>query len=219
MSESIDINRIVINDSSIQKRSKPCNYLFSNEKETINKEEEEDNKLKLVEVISESLKDICDKNESETRNLNLNIQKPFTTKATPDISIKDYLERLTKFTKMEESTLILTLIYIDRIGNYTNFQLTYKNIYKLILASVFVAIKFNEDSHYSIDTYAKIGRVSRSELAYLEFHFLIIINFDLNVDKHLFNQYSESLKSFQDDYSEEIEEIEDDDEKEEENKK
>jgi hypothetical protein len=218
MSESIDINRIVINDSSIQKRSKPCNYLFSNEKETINKEEE-DNKLKLVEVISESLKDICDKNESETRNLNLNIQKPFTTKATPDISIKDYLERLTKFTKMEESTLILTLIYIDRIGNYTNFQLTYKNIYKLILASVFVAIKFNEDSHYSIDTYAKIGRVSRSELAYLEFHFLIIINFDLNVDKHLFNQYSESLKSFQDDYSEEIEEIEDDDEKEEENKK
>lgn len=218
MSESIDINRIVISDSSIQKRSKPCNYLFSNEKETINKEEE-DNKLKLVEVISESLKDICDKNESETRNLNLNIQKPFTTKATPDISIKDYLERLTKFTKMEESTLILTLIYIDRIGNYTNFQLTYKNIYKLILASVFVAIKFNEDSHYSIDTYAKIGRVSRSELAYLEFHFLIIINFDLNVDKHLFNQYSESLKSFQDDYSEEIEEIEDDDEKEEENKK
>ena len=218
MSESIDINRIVINDSSIQKRSKPCNYLFSNEKETINKEEEDD-KLKLVEVISESLKDICDKNESETRNLNLNIQKPFTTKATPDISIKDYLERLTKFTKMEESTLILTLIYIDRIGNYTNFQLTYKNIYKLILASVFVAIKFNEDSHYSIDTYAKIGRVSRSELAYLEFHFLIIINFDLNVDKHLFNQYSESLKSFQDDYSEEIEEIEDDDEKEEENKK
>lgn len=218
MSESIDINRIVISDSSIQKRSKPCNYLFSNEKETINKEEE-DNKLKLVEVISESLKDICDKNESEPRNLNLNIQKPFTTKASPDISIKDYLERLTKFTKMEESTLILTLIYIDRIGNYTNFQLTYKNIYKLILASVFVAIKFNEDSHYSIDTYAKIGRVSRSELAYLEFHFLIIINFDLNVDKHLFNQYSESLKSFQDDYSEEIEEIEDDDEKEEENKK
>ena len=119
---------------------------------------------------------------------------------------------------MEESTLILTLIYIDRIGNYTNFQLTYKNIYKLILASVFVAIKFNEDSHYSIDTYAKIGRVSRSELAYLEFHFLIIINFDLNVDKHLYNQYSESLKSFQDDYSEEIEEIEDDDEKEEDNK-
>ena len=218
MSESIDINRIVISDSSIQKRSKPCDYLFSNEKETINKEEE-DNKLKLVEVISESLKDICDKNESEPRNLNLNIQKPFTTKATPDISIKDYLERLTKFTKMEESTLILTLIYIDRIGNYTNFQLTYKNIYKLILASVFVAIKFNEDSHYSIDTYAKIGRVSRSELAYLEFHFLIIINFDLNVDKHLFNQYSESLKSFQDDYSEEIEEIEDDDEKEEDNKK
>jgi len=217
MSESIDINRIVISDSSIQKRSKPCNYLFSNEKEITTKEEE-DNKLKLVEVISESLKDICDKNESESRNLNLNIQKPFTTKATPDISIKDYLERLTKFTKMEESTLILTLIYIDRIGNYTNFQLTYKNIYKLILASVFVAIKFNEDSHYSIDTYAKIGRVSRSELAYLEFHFLIIINFDLNVDKHLYNQYSESLKSFQDDYSEEIEEIEDDDEKEEDNK-
>lgn len=218
MSESIDINRIIINDSTIQERSKPCNYLFSNEKDII-KKDEEDNKLMLVEVIAYSLKDICDKNESEPKNLNLNIQKPFTTKSSPDISIKDYLERLAKFSKMEESTLILTLIYIDRIGNYTNFQLTYENIYKLILASAFVAIKFNEDSHYSIDTYAKIGGVSRSELAYLEFHFLIIINFDLNVDKRLFNKYLESLKSFQDDYSEEIEEMEDDDEKEEDNKK
>ena len=207
MSESIDINRIIINDSTIQERSKPCNYLFSNEKEII-KKDEEDNKLMLVEVIAYSLKDICDKNESEPKNLNLNIQKPFTTKSSPDISIKDYLERLAKFSKMEESTLILTLIYIDRIGNYTNFQLTYENIYKLILAS-----------HYSIDTYAKIGGVSRSELAYLEFHFLIIINFDLNVDKRLYNKYLESLKSFQDDYSEEIEEMEDDDEKEEDNKK
>ena len=32
-------------------------------------------------------------------------------------SIKDYLLRLTQFTKMEESTMILILIYIDRICN------------------------------------------------------------------------------------------------------
>ena len=108
--------------------------------------------------------------------------------------------------------MILILIYIDRICNYNKIQLIYNNIFKLILASAFVAIKFNEDIHYSLEVYAKIGGVPPSELEYLEFHFLILIKFALNVDRTLFDKYSETLVSFQDDdfeeeeYEEEVEE-------------
>ena len=43
-------------------------------------------------------------------------------------------------------------------------------------------------------------------MEYLEFHFLILIKFALNVNKTLYDKYSESLTSFQDDDEEEEEE-------------
>ena len=209
MSKLLGINRIKFNTTSIQKCSKPIKIFFSNEKHVI-QEDKKATESKLVNIISDSLKSICDKNASELINSNSTIQKPFSTKLVPAISINDYLNRIAYFTKMEESTLILILIYIDRICNYTNIQLTYNNIYKLLIASTFVAIKFNEDSHYSLSAYAKIGRISPSELSYLEFHFLLLINFDLNVDTNLYNKYSDSLLSCQDDSDEEDEEEESD---------
>ena len=188
MSKLLGINRIKFNTTSIQKCSKPIKIFFSNEKHVI-QEDKKATESKLVNIISDSLKSICDKNASELINSNSTIQKPFSTKLVPAISI---------------------LIYIDRICNYTNIQLTYNNIYKLLIASTFVAIKFNEDSHYSLSAYAKIGRISPSELSYLEFHFLLLINFDLNVDTDLYNKYSDSLLSCQDDSDEEDEEEESD---------
>ena len=215
MADSIGINKnqIQINRSQIQRIEKPTRYLFTNEKDPPKK----DIQLKTVELISDLLKGICDKNESQSINLNQNIIKPFATKNSPSISIKNYLLRLTKFTKMEESTMILILIYIDRICNFNNIQLTYKNIFKLILASTLVAIKFNEDAHYSLEVYAKIGGIPTNELENLEFHFLILIKFALNVDKTLYDKYSESLVTFQDDDYDEEEECEEEEEKEEEN--
>jgi hypothetical protein len=196
MSELIGIN---LNINQIQINN---NYLIANQREVEKKNIEQ----KTVELISDLLRGICDKNESQPINFNSNILKPFTTKTRPSISIKDYLLRLSKFTKMEESTMILVLIYIDRICNYNKIQLLYQNIFKIILASAFVAIKFNEDIHYSLEVYAKIGGVPPSELEYLEFHFLILIKFALNVNKTLYDKYSESLTSFQDDDEEEEEE-------------
>ena len=201
MSELIGIN-LNINQIPIQTPPRSNNYLIANKREVEKKNIEQ----KTVELISDLLKGICDKNESQPINFNSNILKPFTTKTRPSISIKDYLLRLSKFTKMEESTMILVLIYIDRICNYNKIQLLYQNIFKIILASAFVAIKFNEDIHYSLEVYAKIGGVPPSELEYLEFHFLILIKFALNVNKTLYDKYSESLTSFQDDDEEEEEE-------------
>lgn len=200
MSELIDINHININSSSstrrVEKPFKPSKLIFINEKEL----ERKDIELKTVELISDSLKDICDENEdSQIINSNYEMERPFTTETCPNISIKDYLMHLAKFTKMEQSTLILVLIYIDRICNINKFQLNYRNIYKLILASTYVAIKFNEDSHYALKVYAKIGEISPSELEYLEFHFLILIKFALNVDESLYNKYSETLLKEEDD--------------------
>ena len=129
--------------------------------------------------------------------------------------IKNYLIRLCQFTKINESTIILILIYIDRICNINKFTLTYRNIYKLILSSMVVAIKYNEDNFYSSEIYAKVGGLSIKELNYLEFHFLILIKFSLFIEKELFDKYYDNIVSFTENNESEDEEREEDEEEEE----
>jgi hypothetical protein len=152
--------------------------------------------MKLIEIISDLLNNICEENKVKSDNINKNI-KPFMTESIPSLSIKDYLIRLSQFTKINESTIILILIYIDRIGKINKFILTYRNIYKLILASMVIAIKYNEDNFYSSEVYAKLGGLSVPELNYLEFQFLILIKFSLFIEKDLFDKYYYNLLSFQ----------------------
>ena len=152
--------------------------------------------MKMIEIISDLLNNICEENKVKSDNINKNI-KPFMTESIPSLSIKDYLTRLSQFTKINESTIILILIYIDRIGKINKFVLTYRNIYKLILASMVIAIKYNEDNFFSSEVYAKLGGLSVLELNYLEFQFLILIKFSLFIEKDLFDKYYYNLLSFQ----------------------
>ena len=154
--------------------------------------------ITIIKNISELLENICDEN---TRNFkennpgeNLNI-KPFLSKNIPQISIKDYLERLYKYTKINCSTIILILIYIDRICNIQKFKLTYFNIHKLILASMIIAIKFNEDEQYTTNFYSKLGGVPTAEIVFLENNFFFLIKFNLFVKNELYKKYSDYISS------------------------
>ncbi len=166
------------------------------DKVSIRSKSEEYVPMKMIEIISDLLNNICEENKVKSENINKNI-KPFMTESIPSLSIKDYLTRLSQFTKINESTIILILIYIDRIGKINKFILTYRNIYKLILASMVIAIKYNEDNFYSSEVYAKLGGLSVPELNYLEFQFLILIKFSLFIEKDLFDKYYYNLLSFQ----------------------
>ncbi|MCQ2818528.1 MAG: hypothetical protein MJ252_14765 [archaeon] len=56
--------------------------------------------------------------------------KPFIGKSVPSITIKGYLDRIIKYTQIEQSTLIIALIYIDRICAKNRLTLNFFNIYK-----------------------------------------------------------------------------------------
>lgn len=64
----------------------------------------------------------------------INSQKelPFYAKKIPSISLTSYLERILKYTKMEDSTLIMVLCYIDKISRNRLFFLTSHNIHRLV---------------------------------------------------------------------------------------
>ena len=133
------------------------------------------------------------------------------TKVIPSISIEDYMMNLFIYTKINESTIILILIYIDRFCNLNNVSLSYYNIHKIILAAMISAIKYNEDNIYSMNFYAKLGGISTVELNLLEYKFLTMIHFSVFVEEELFTKYKDDLLDFQE---EEEEEEEDEDENE-----
>ena len=170
--------------------------------------ETDNERMKIIGRISDLFLELCDDNKNDINSISKNtLIKPFLSKQIPSISIKDYLIRLYKYSKINNSTIILILIYIDKICNLNKFKLSYYNIHKLILASMLISIKYNEDEYYSLNFYAKMGGVSINELSNLEYQFLVLINFDLFVDEALFIRYNDYISSS--DSSEEEDEDED----------
>lgn len=161
---------------------------------------------KIILNISNMLTDICDNNSQMFKSdKNFKLIKPFIT-INPSIKIKDYLEQLYKYGRMSGSTIILMLIYIDRLCNINKIKLTYRIIHKLILSSLIVAIKYNEDEIYSLKVYAEIGGVTKAELEFLEICFISFINFNLFIKEELFNKYYDYFAEEESDYDDDEEE-------------
>ena len=213
MSDTEDTEEIIINKSISFNKGHIIIESFSQKEEEII--------TSTIEIISDLLVKICEENKIKKCNKNF-LLKSFTCENIPSISIKDYLLRLSKHAKVNESTIILILIYIDRLCHMNHFILTYYNIHKLILSAFILAIKYNEEIYYSMIYYSKIGGVSMIELNNLEFEFFILIKFKLFVQTTLFEKYYNDLMSLKDDSDdddddeEEYEEYEEDYEEQEE---
>ena len=148
---------------------------------------------KIINIISNLLNKICEQSPKKLKENENEITKPFLSKKIPSISIKNFFERICNLTKIENSTLILILIFIDRICEFNEIELNYFNIHKLIIASLIVSIKYNEDYYYSNKIYAKICGISREEINKLEIEFLKLLEFNLFVDDEIYFQYSDFI--------------------------
>jgi len=157
---------------------------------------------KIIEKMSELLYDICKENTKDFKNDKNIYIKPFLSKTIPSISIRDYFWRLCKYSKINNSTKILILIYIDRLCNMYKFKLSFYNIHKLIFTSMLVAIKYNEDDFYSTKFYSKLGGISRTDVIILESTFLSLIDFNLFVSEELFKKYNDYISSAESDEDE-----------------
>ena len=114
----------------------------------------------------------------------------------PSISIKDYLIRIQTYSNIERSTLIISLIYIDRLCNKTKIMLTHYNIHRILFSSILIAIKFNEDNFYDNKYYSRISGVKLKELKALEYNFIKMLDCELYINRELYNKYEVYLKNF-----------------------
>ena len=189
-----------LNKSEISKKElKPNNNnKISKRKQSLKvKEKKIEIDNKIVNTISELLNNMCkENNTAEANNYNISSNKKillFMLKKVPSISIKDFLIRLLKYSKINDSTFVYILIIIDRFCRKYMIKINYYNIYKLILVSLVIAVKLNEDEYYSSEFYAKIGGISKVEMNKLEYELSVMINFDFFVKEELFYKYYDLL--------------------------
>lgn len=113
----------------------------------------------------------------------------------PSVSLYNYLGGLS-YVNCSESCFIVAFVYIDRIIQ-KNPMITISplSIHRLMLASLLLAIKFNDDTYYNNAFYAKMGGISLEELNYLEIGILSHIRFDLYINQEVYNSYEKELRS------------------------
>ena len=126
-------------------------------------------------------------------------QSPMVFSATtpPQISLFDYLYRIKHYGEMEDNTLIIALIFIDRLCDLTGLTLTPFNIHRVLFASILTAVKYNEDMSYDNKYYADIAGVSLKELTKIESSFVDMMGFNFYVEKNLFEKYQRYLKTIE----------------------
>ena len=156
-----------------------------------NKNSSKSNQNSLIIVISNLLKKICEKSSKKSKEKEK--INPFLSKKIPLISIEKFFERICKLTKIENSTLILIMIFIDRICELNEIELNYFNIHKLIIGSLIISIKYNEDYFFSNKIYAKICGISKEEINKIEIQFLKLLKFNLFVNHEIYVQYSQFI--------------------------
>ena len=116
----------------------------------------------------------------------------FTILIQPAIPLLDYLRRILNFLKLDFSTLIIALIYIDRICREKVFLNEY-NIHRIMVIAIYIAYTYNEDKTYDNNYLSLVSGMNKNEIVTLEEDFLELIEFKLFVDDELYNQYKDCI--------------------------
>ena len=203
MSKSSSFNSEELSDESLEEqdtnsqvdkekdKDKEKEKAISTLKETIGIEN-----LELINSISKTLETILEKNKqlSNYKEIIKNQNKMYFSSYTiPTISIKEYLIRIQIYSGIENSTLILSLILIDKMCKRSGILLTYFNIHRILFSSLLISIKYNEDSFYNNTFYSQIAGVKPNELQLLEYTFLEYNDFNVFVKDFEYKQYEKYL--------------------------
>ena len=154
------------------------------------------NFLQGMSKILESLISENKKSEEYERMVKSQKNQIFSSKHIPKVDLLYYLNRIYNYSNVEKSTLIISLMFIDKICDNSGVYLTEYNIHRLLFAAILIAIKYNEDSFYDNKYYSKIAGVQNSELNEMEYTFLEMSKCSLFVELDKYDSYMRYLDKY-----------------------
>lgn len=123
------------------------------------------------------------------------ITRKFYSKKPPPIPLEEYLLRLHRYCPMSTAVYIATSLYIHKLAVIERIiPVTGRNVHRLLLAGLRVAMKALEDLSYPHRRFAKVGGVSESELGRLEISFCFLTNFELKVDEAMLSRQATAMR-------------------------
>ena len=199
-SDSFDSENL-FSDSDSENMETKAGTSISQKKEKEEEEEDEGNEIiniDLIKSISQTLETILENNKhlmNSSDTIKKQSKMVFSSRIIPNISIEEYLMRIHTYSNIEKSTLILSLIYIDRFCKNSRINLTYNNIYRILFTSILLSIKYNEDQYFDNKYYAEIAGVKLKELNILEYNFAQMMNYSFFVNDEIYKKYKLYLDS------------------------
>ena len=146
---------------------------------------------RIIKSIAQNLKGIIKENIQNNQMKFVIKSDIFYLNHFPPISIEDYINRIYKGTKMNISTLILSIIYIDRFCETNGYILSLNNVHRILLAACLLSLKFNEDVNIDAQYYANIAGVPINDLNNLECYLYVKLKFSLFVEYDFYQKYFE----------------------------
>lgn len=122
------------------------------------------------------------------------IARKFYSKRPPPITTEEYLLRMHKYCPMSTAVYLATSLYINRMALAERvIPVTPRNVHRLLLAGLRVAMKALEDLSWPHGRFSKVGGVTEVELGRLEIAFCFLMNFELRVDAEMLQAEVDTL--------------------------
>ena len=124
------------------------------------------------------------------------ITRKFYSKKPPPIPLEEYLLRLHRYCPMSTAVYLATALYVHRLAVVERIiPVTARNVHRLLLAGLRVAMKALEDLSYPHRRFAKVGGVSESELGKLEISFCFLTDFELRVSREMLHDQAVAMQA------------------------
>jgi len=117
-----------------------------------------------------------------------------TGASAPKVSVLDEFTRLKSCFRCSNESLVLALVYIDRIvEGMPDLAVRSAQLREVFVICIILAIKYLDDNLYKNSYYAKISGIPVSELNALEALFLKYLGWDLAVKAEEYDLYRDLL--------------------------
>ena len=167
----------LINEQSNKSSS---NTYINSIKNNILKQKNELVTIEIINFINNNLMKKIETNKKNRIKPSRGPNEPFFSRKVPKLTLEKYINRIIKYAELENMTLLLAFIYIEKLIEKENFILGINNIYRLLLGAVVLAIKILEDKKFDNEAYSQIGGLSLSEFNNIEYSLATRLNFELN---------------------------------------
>ena len=137
----------------------------------------------IISFIASYFVNIIIENRKLRNERPLNKKDIFYSNKIPLITTEEFIIRIEKYTQIECSTLISAFIYTKRLIEKENYIIGLNNLYRIFLGACVIATKFNEDSNFKNQYYAKIGGLNLEEMNLIEYNIYSRIDFNLIINE------------------------------------